>query len=218
MVETELAFLEMEPQRAAAQASGLRQTHLGDAPEVLNAIDVGLALNKLVAAVIHPVMLLVAQVNQAAVAFPAIRVNHAAQRHLALQNGCQDSSGTVWNNLRVNLALTLKQAEDGNLFKSSPPALAAHTATAKKTFINLHLPPQRRLGFAQQGDAFADVTQVKVDRVAVQPGRWAILVASISRQNSRTNSRNLAAEMRERRKYTFRPVIIGFMRCLHELN
>jgi len=170
MVETEFTFLEVEPQRAAAQSPELRQTHLGDAPEVLNAIDVRLALHKLVAAMIHPVMLLVAQIYQAAVALPAIRINHAAKRHLALQNGRQHSAGTVRDDLRVNLPLPLEQPEDGNLFKSSPPALAAHPAPAKETFINLHLPPQRRFRFAQQSNALPNVAQVKVDRVAVQAG------------------------------------------------
>jgi hypothetical protein len=39
-----------------------------------------------------------------------------------------------------------------------------------------------------------------------------------SRQNSRTNRRNLATETRARQKYKFRPVIIGFIRCVHGLN
>ena len=51
MVKTELAFLEVEPQRAAAQASELRQAHLGQAPEVLHAVDVRLVFHKLLAAI-----------------------------------------------------------------------------------------------------------------------------------------------------------------------
>jgi hypothetical protein len=51
-----------------------------------------------------------------------------------------------------------------------------------------------------------------------EPGSLAILVASMSRQNKRNSSRNLAAEIRERRKYRFRIVIIGFIACSHMIN
>src|SRR6266705_1845282 len=170
MIETELTFLEVEPQRAAAQAPELCQAHLGEAPEVLNAVDVGLAFHKLVAAMIHPVMLLVTQIHQAAVALPAIRVKHAAQRHLALQNGRQYSTGTIWHNLRINFALAFKQAKDGNFLKSSPTTLAPHAATAKEAFINLDLAAQRRFRLTKQSNPLPDMAQVKVDRVAVQTG------------------------------------------------
>jgi hypothetical protein len=42
--------------------------------------------------------------------------------------------------------------------------------------------------------------------------------AGMSRQNSRSNSRSFRAEMRDRRKHRFRPVIIGFILLSHGIN
>jgi hypothetical protein len=58
----------------------------------------------------------------------------------------------------------------------------------------------------------------RVAELRFKPVNWAILVASISRQNKRNSSRNLAAEIRERRKYRFRIVIIGFIQRSYMLN
>jgi hypothetical protein len=172
MIETELTFFEVQPQCGAGQAAKFRQTHLGDAPEVLDAIDVRLALHKLVAAMIHPMMLLVAQIHQAAVTFPAIRINHAAQGHLAFQNGRQHRPGTVRHNLRINLPVAFEQAEHRHFLKSSPSPFAPDAPAAEITFVNLDLPTQGRLGLAERRDALPKMPTVKVDRVAVQAGEF----------------------------------------------
>src|ERR1035438_10304379 len=171
MIKAELTFFKVRAERGPVEATELRQAHLGDAPEVLNAIDVGLALHELVAAMIHPVMFLIAQIHPAAVTLPAIRINHAAQGHLALQNGRQHRPGTVRDDLRANLSLPLEQAEDGHFLKSSPSPFPPDPSSAEITFVNLNLAAQGRLGFAEHGDALPEMAQVKVDRVAVQPGQ-----------------------------------------------
>lgn len=63
MIETELTFFEMEAQGRTVEAAKLGQPHLGDAPEVFDAIDVRLVLHKLIATVIHPVMFLISRQN-----------------------------------------------------------------------------------------------------------------------------------------------------------
>ena len=171
MIKAELTFFEVQAERGAVEATELRQAHLGDAPEVLDAVDVRLTLHELVAAMIHPVMLLVAQIHQAAVALPAIRVDHAAQGHLALQNGRQHRPGTVRHDLRVNLSLPLEQTEHRHFLISSPAPFAPDAAATEITFVNLDLPAQGRLSFTKHGDAFPEMAQIKVDRVAVQPGQ-----------------------------------------------
>jgi hypothetical protein len=50
-----------------------------------------------------------------------------------------------------------------------------------------------------------------VDRVAVQAGQLGNFTASRYRQNRRSNCRNLAAEIRERRKYRFCTGTIGLI-------
>jgi hypothetical protein len=171
MIETELTFFEVQAQGGAGEAAKLGQAHLGDAPKVLDAVDVRLAFDKLVAAMIHPVMLLVAQVHQAAVALPAVRIDHAAQGDLALQNGRQHRSGTVGHNLRINFPMPFEQPEDRHFLKSSPSPFAPDASSAEITFVNLDLTAQGRLGLAEHGDALPEMPAIKVDRVAVQPGK-----------------------------------------------
>src|SRR5882757_8510008 len=171
MIKAELTFFEVQAEGGPIEATELRQAHLGDTPKVLNAVDVCLALHELVAAMIHPVMFLIAQIHQAAVALPAIRVNHAAQRHLTLQNGRQYSAGTVGHDLRINLALPLEQAEHRHFLKSASAPFSANTATTEITFVNLDLSAQGRLRLAERGDALPKMTQIKVGRIAVQPGQ-----------------------------------------------
>ena len=170
MIETKLTFFKVQPECGTVEATELRQPHLGEAPEVLNPVDVRLAFHELAATVIHPVMLLVAQVYQATVTLPAIRVDDAAQGHLALQNGRQYRPGTVGHNLRVDLPATLEQSKDGHFLKSSPSPPAPDAASAEITLVNLHRSAQRRLGFAERGDALPEMPEIKVDRVAVQAG------------------------------------------------
>ena len=67
MIETEFTFFEVEAQGGSVEAAKLGQAHFGDAPEVLDAVDVRLAFDELVAAMIDPVMFLVAEIQQAAV-------------------------------------------------------------------------------------------------------------------------------------------------------
>jgi hypothetical protein len=170
VIETELTFFKMQVQGGAVEAAKLGQAHLGEAPEVLNALDVRLMLYELVAAMIHPVMLLVAQVHQAAVAFPAIRRNHAAQRGLTLQIGRQHSAAAIGHDLRINLPVALEQSENGHFLKSCPSPFAPDATPAKITFVNLDLPVQRRFGLAQLGQPTAEMPTVEIDRVAVQAG------------------------------------------------
>lgn len=170
MIETELTFFEMQVQGGAVEATKLGQAHLGEAPEVFNAVDVRLVFDKLVAAMIHPVMLLVAQVHQAAVAFPAIPINHAAQGHLALQNSRQHRAAAIGDDLRINFALPLEQTEDGHLPKSAPAPFAPDAPSAKITFVSLNFTAQGRFGLAELRQPLAEMPRVEIDRVAIQAG------------------------------------------------
>jgi hypothetical protein len=120
MIETELTFFKIQMQGGAVETAKLGQTHLGETPEVLDAVDVRLVLHKFIAAVIDAMMLLVTQVHQAAVTLPAVRIDHAAQDHLALQNGRQHCAAAMGDDLRINLPVAFEPAEDRHFLKSSP--------------------------------------------------------------------------------------------------
>ena len=71
-----------------------------------------LTIGKLVTAMVETIMLFVSQVNQTTVSAPGIGVNNALRLHLAAGNGLQGLSSTVGNDLGIDLAATLKNAEN----------------------------------------------------------------------------------------------------------
>ena len=71
-----------------------------------------LPIGKLVIAMVDTIMLFVSQVNQPTVTAPGIGVNNALRLHLAADNGLQGLSGAARNDLCINLAATLKNAEN----------------------------------------------------------------------------------------------------------
>ena len=86
-----------------------------------------LTIGKLVIAMVDTIMLFVSQVNQTTVAAPGIRVNNALRLHPAADNGLQGLSSTVRNDLGINLAATLKNAEDGGFTISTAATFPFYT-------------------------------------------------------------------------------------------
>ncbi len=72
-----------------------------------------LTIGKLVIAMVDTIMLFVSQVNQTTVTAPGIGVNNTLRINLAANNGLQGLSSAVRNDLGINLATTLKDAENG---------------------------------------------------------------------------------------------------------
>ena len=62
--------------------NGLNNGVWSDAPEVFDAVNMGLTICKFVVAMLNPMMLFITQVNQAVIAFPPIGVDRAFKIHL----------------------------------------------------------------------------------------------------------------------------------------
>lgn len=91
-------------------------------------------------------MLLVAQVDQAAVTLPALGIDHAAQGRFTLQNGRQHGTAAIGNDLCINFSMTFEQTENRRFLKKLPPSpLAFDAASAEIALVALHLTAQRRL-------------------------------------------------------------------------
>ena len=115
MVEAELALLEVEEERVRMHAPEPRQSRFRVAPEAFDAVDVVATLPsaaELVSAVIHPQVLLVSHVHQAVVALPSVGMNDAPNVHFAPNRGQKRGFRAVGNNLGVDLAVPLEDAED----------------------------------------------------------------------------------------------------------
>lgn len=72
MVEAELGLLEVQVEGMVGDPVELRQPPLGEAREALDAVDVAASPSELVAAVLDPQVLLIADVHQPVVPRPAI--------------------------------------------------------------------------------------------------------------------------------------------------
>ena len=83
-----------------------------------------LTIGKLVIAMVDTIMLFVSQVNQATVAAPGIGVNNALRLHFAANNGLQGLSSAVRNDLGIDLAAPLQDAEDCGFTISAPATFA----------------------------------------------------------------------------------------------
>ena len=66
----------MEVKSVFCQPSKAHKARLCEGPEAFNAINMWVFIGKFIVAMLHPKVLLIAQVNQAIVAAPAVRVDN----------------------------------------------------------------------------------------------------------------------------------------------
>ena len=88
-------------------ASKLGQPGLGDAPEVLDAVDVVRSVRKFVFAMMDAIMLLVAKIHETVIGLESIRVYNRINSHSFPDNRHQFIHRAVFDNLRVTLSLSV---------------------------------------------------------------------------------------------------------------
>ena len=76
VVKSEFAFFQMKVKSVFCQPAKAHKTRLGEGSEAFNAINMRVFIGKFIVAMLHPEVLLIAQVDQAIVAAPAIRVDN----------------------------------------------------------------------------------------------------------------------------------------------
>ena len=119
MIEPELGLFEVQIKRGIGDSVELCQSGLGKGPEGFDAVDVPLTVDELIGTAVDPVMLLIARIDQTIITSPTIGVDNATRVHFAPYNGLKRGLSTVWNDLRIDLATPLKNAEDRR-FRSRP--------------------------------------------------------------------------------------------------
>ena len=75
MIESKLAFLQMQIEGLFGYSSELREPHLSPSPKVFNAINVIVTIRKLIVSMLDSVVLLIAKINQSVVGFKAVRID-----------------------------------------------------------------------------------------------------------------------------------------------
>ena len=172
LIEPILALFQVQVELLRGDAVELMQPRLGVAPEALDAVDVMCAAHELVSAMVDPEVFRAADIDQAVVAPPPVLVDDGFEGDAPADNGLQSSLFSVGHDLRIDLALTLEQAEDTGLAGGPAAALAAHASGAEVGLINFDLPRgERRLALAFLGDAPSDFEKDRGDALARQAGQ-----------------------------------------------
>src|SRR5205809_5065632 len=108
MIETEFTFFEMQEEVVASDAAAFGQPGLRGTPEALNAINVDAApADEHAVPVFHAKVFAVAEVNQAVISDPAIRMNDAAEINAPANNAEQSRTFGVGDDLRIDPPLAL---------------------------------------------------------------------------------------------------------------
>ena len=132
----------------------LLQSPFGERPKSLDSGNVRRAVDEFICRMIDPEMFLKADINQPVIAAPLVRVNNGLQRFL----------GAVRDNLGINLAVYLEDAEDFGLVAGSATALAFHSTRIEVGSVNLDFAQgNRRRSFRFFGSSFSDFQENSVD-------------------------------------------------------
>jgi hypothetical protein len=116
------------------------------APEILNPVDMVMALGKMLA-VIDPEMLKFRNIKLI-IGLVAISVDHAVRLHVLPDEANQGLGRNIPRHRRMHLAGPFEQAK-GQRLTGCAPASFAFANTAKIALINLDLTPEKRLLLGQ---------------------------------------------------------------------
>ena len=167
MVVSPFGFLEMQVEGVSGQALELCQPDLCQPPEALDAVDVDSSFAELIPGMIDAEVT-VAEIDEPVVAAPAIGVDDGTGVHPAADDALQGRPRAVRDNLCVDLALALEDAEDDGLAVGAAPASALDPARPEEALVDLDDTEQGALRFAGKQNAFAQASVEAIDGVAVQ--------------------------------------------------
>ena len=154
----------MQVKLVGRNAVELLQAMFGETPEALDAVDVVRASGELILPVMDSVVLRVADINEAVIAAPPVRVDDRLGCDATADNRLQSNLRAVRHNLRIDFAAPLQETEDGSLTRRPATALTAHAARAEVAFIDLDLARKRRDALTVFGNALTNLEKDHGDR------------------------------------------------------
>jgi len=166
VVESPLAFLEIERESVLRDAVKFAHVSFGLVPKILDAVDVIVGVRELFRMV--DAQVLERRGIQDIVPAPAVAVDDTVRDDLALDDGIERRGGGIRDDLGIDLATPFKQAKHGGLVRRAPSAPALPVA-AEATLIDLHFPAKHRrtLGLGLPGNDLSQTVKVEGSGVAV---------------------------------------------------
>ena len=167
MIKSKFTFFQMQAKRTFANASELIEPGFCDAPKVLNAVDMVMAVSKFITSMLDPIVLFITEVYKAVIGLKSIGINRRVLIDLLLYNGHQRASGAVFNNLGVNLTTAFDQAKD-NVFTPCPTTPdPSYSPGSKVAFVNLNFTGIKgTLLLTVVSHSFSDFIKNSVDRLS----------------------------------------------------
>lgn len=138
MVKSVFSFSQVQIKRMLRYAVKLCHASFSIAPKGLDSINMPIAIGKLIFTVMHPKMLIKANIHQTTITTPTIRVNDRVRLNTASDNALQRGSRAIWHNLCIHFAVALKQPKYNGFAVGTPSTLSYHSMCTKVGFIHFY--------------------------------------------------------------------------------
>ena len=123
---------------------------------------------------VHPAVLLKAQIDQPVVAAPFVGVNDRFQPGFMANHRLQSGFGGIGHDLRVDLVAAFQQPEDDGFACRSTASPATHTPCTEVRLVGLQFAFERRDFCALGGQALAQTLEQIVVLRTERPARAAV--------------------------------------------
>jgi hypothetical protein len=127
---------------------------------------------------VDPIMLLVAHVNYSIIRAKAVCMQCCREFHFAANNGLNTGLFAVRDDLCLDAAISLIDAEDDRLTSCSTSTFATHPSSTEVRFIQLDIARERRFSFTMLYDGLANQSQISVHCITVQATQYGDLNGS----------------------------------------
>ena len=168
MVKAIFSFFEVQLEDPAGKTFEFSQSEFGKSPKRFNPVNMGVSSGKLVAVVINTVMLLIAEIHEAVVSAPTVRIKYAVKSNSPLNHRRKSGSGDVAYNLGIDFPIPLEQPEDGHFLESTPTFLLRNSFAPKVGLIHFYRSYKRRGLLTLLRQSLPQQAQITVDCVAIQ--------------------------------------------------
>ena len=158
----------MKIEGSARDSVELVQPSFGEAPERFNTVDMTFSVGELVLAMSNAKVFLIAKVDQAVVADPAVTMNYGVQCNSSTNNSLEGFLFRVWDDLSIDTISSFVDAEDDRFPTSSAPLSSANAARPEVGLVNFDNASNRRVGFTVLSQSFSNTQKYGIDATSAQ--------------------------------------------------
>ena len=173
MIESKLAFLQMQIEGLFGYSSGLREPRFSPLPKVFNTFDVIATIRKLIVSMLDSIVFLIAKINQSVVGFEAVRIDCWIRTDLRGDDRIKFVYWTVWNNLSIYVSSSFDQTKHDVFPLGSTTAFTANAFRSEVAFIKLNATFFKdAFLFAKVNNTFSESKEDTIDWLTTDARQW----------------------------------------------